>query len=182
MSSKNNLYQPPQSHVADLSQHTNTQADASELQGLSGWLVLVGIGVVLTPIRMSFDIYTLWKSVSATGTWEALSNPASENYVRMWAPLVLGEMFINGVLLACSVYLVVLYFRTRRRFPVWYIALVVSSILVILLDSVLTNLLFPQQTVFDPGTVKDFVKAVISALIWIPYMLVSKRVKATFVN
>ena len=35
---------------------------------------------------------------------------------------------------------------------------------------------------FDPDTTKEFVRTLIGALIWIPYMLMSQRVKETFIK
>ena len=35
---------------------------------------------------------------------------------------------------------------------------------------------------FDPETTKEFMIALIGGVIWVPYMLVSKRVQATFVE
>ncbi|WP_163938395.1 DUF2569 family protein [Paraferrimonas sp. SM1919] len=33
---------------------------------------------------------------------------------------------------------------------------------------------------WDPNTLKEFIRTIISSAIWLPYLIVSKRVKATF--
>ena len=43
-------------------------------------------------------------------------------------------------------------------------------------------LLFPGKKFLDPDTVNALMPALVGACIWIPYMLVSKRVKITFVE
>jgi hypothetical protein len=35
---------------------------------------------------------------------------------------------------------------------------------------------------FDPETAKEFFRSLISMAIWVPYMLVSQRVKNTFIE
>ncbi|MGO3641545.1 MAG: DUF2569 family protein [Psychrobacter sp.] len=44
------------------------------------------------------------------------------------------------------------------------------------------KLVLPNETVFDPQTVTQIIRTSVSCLIWIPYMMVSKRVSATFIR
>ena len=81
-----------------------------------------------------------------------------------------------------SVYLIYLYFSKHYLFPKVYIAIVAISLVFIPLDALLATFVLPDEPMFDPDTTKDFARALISALIWVPYMLISKRVKATFVE
>jgi len=41
---------------------------------------------------------------------------------------------------------------------------------------------FPSEPMFDPETIKEFARSLVACVIWVPYMLISKRVKATFVE
>ena len=52
----------------------------------------------------------------------------------------------------------------------------------IVLDAYAIKAVLPHEPVFDPDTLKELGRTLIASLVWIPYMLVSKRVKATFVN
>jgi len=50
------------------------------------------------------------------------------------------------------------------------------------LDAFAIQLVLPDEPVFDTETTRELYRSIISGIIWIPYMLLSKRVKATFVN
>ena len=56
------------------------------------------------------------------------------------------------------------------------------SLVFIPFDAWLVTFILPDEPIFDPETKKEFVRTLISSIIWVPYMLVSKRVKATFVE
>jgi hypothetical protein len=67
-------------------------------------------------------------------------------------------------------------------FPKVYISVVVASLAFIPLDAWFTTFVLPNEPMFDPETIKEFSRTLLSGLIWVPYMLVSKRVKTTFVE
>ena len=54
--------------------------DNNELKGLGGWLVLVGIGVVISPIRLLVTLVPTYKPIFEGGTWEAITTVGSEAY------------------------------------------------------------------------------------------------------
>ena len=157
-------------------------ADKEELSGLEGWLILVGIGVVFTPIRLFLGAWMLYPPIFKDGTWEALTTAGSDAYHPLWASLLIGEIAFNVVMLAVSIYMVYLFFSKHHLFPKLFIAVVSISLAFIPLDSWMVESIYPTEGVFDPATTKEFVRTLVVALIWVPYMLVSKRVKATFVK
>lgn len=50
------------------------------------------------------------------------------------------------------------------------------------LDTFVIVQFFPHVSELDIESVKAILGSLVSAIIWIPYMLVSRRVKATFVH
>ena len=153
-----------------------------KLQGLGGWLILVGIGVVLSPIRLLYTYVPAYVPIFEDGTWEALTSNGSELYDPLWAPFLIGEIFFNSIILVASVYLIYLFFSKHHLFPKVYIGIVVVSLILIPLDAWVITIILPTEPMFVPETTKELVQTSITALIWIPYMLISKRVKATFVE
>jgi hypothetical protein len=158
------------------------QVEKKDLKGIRGWLILVAIGVVLSPIRMLAVFVPLYQEIFTNGTWEALTTTTSEVYHPMWAPLLIGELGFNALMFAASIYLIYLFFSKHYLFPKVYIILVVISLVFIPLDAWFVSFIMPEKPIFDPETLKEFVRTLIVGMIWIPYMLISKRVKATFVE
>lgn len=152
------------------------------LEGIGGWLILVAIGIVITPIRIIILVMTIYPEIFSTGTWEALTTQGSEVYSPLWAPILIGEILINSGLLLVWLYMAYLFFSKKKTFPKLYIGIAVFSLIFILADAFAVKLVLPSEPVFDPDSVKELMRSLIMVVIWVPYMLVSKRVKATFVN
>lgn len=157
-------------------------SDDSQLKGLGGWLILVGFGVILAPVRMLVTYIPMYKQIFGDGVWEALTTVGSEAYHPLWAPLLIGEIAYNCIMISVSIYLIYLFFSKHYLFPKLYIAIVAVSLVFIPLDAWLVKKVLPTVPMFDPETTEAFVRTLIAGLIWVPYMLVSKRVKATFIQ
>ncbi|GAB5453192.1 MAG: hypothetical protein Hals2KO_35200 [Halioglobus sp.] len=153
-----------------------------ELKGLGGWLILVGIGVIVAPIRLLATYIPVYKPIFEDGTWEALTTVGSEAYDPLWGPLLISEIVYNSTMVFLSIYLIYLFFSKNHLFPKVYIAIVAVSLVFIPLDAWLVTKVLPAEPMFDPETTKEFVRVLVGALIWVPYMLFSKRVKLTFVE
>jgi hypothetical protein len=149
------------------------------LVGIRGWLILIAIGVVLSPLSFAGTILVDSEAYSAE-TWAALTTPSGSAYHPMWAPALLFELFGNLSLLVLSCLLVWLFFRKRRTFPAFYILLVLAHGSFLVLVEVVC-LAIPGLDAFNGESVGEITRAAIGAAIWIPYMRMSKRVKSTFV-
>ena len=151
-------------------------------EGIGGWLILVAIGIVVTPIRLIIIMMATYPEIFSTGTWEALTTQGGEAYSPLWAPIIFGEILINSGILLTWLYIAYLFFSKKLIFPKWYIGLAVFSLVFIIADAFAIKLLIPSEPVFDPDTIKEFMRSLFAVVVWVPYMLISKRVKATFVN
>jgi len=160
----------------------NIESTEKRIEGLSGWLILVGIGVVVSPLRLLSVLSTTYLPMFKDGTWEALTSPTSEVYNSAFSSLLIGEIFINSMVVLASIYLIYLYFSKKSFFPKLYIGLIVFSLIFIPLDAIIVSSIFPDIQVFDAETMKELGRSIIVGIIWIPYMLISKRVKNTFIH
>ncbi|MEZ5774147.1 MAG: DUF2569 domain-containing protein [Hyphomicrobiaceae bacterium] len=164
----------------DTTVSTDRTIDDSNLAGIGGWLLLVAIGLIFSPIRMVMQFWPLYQTVYFDGvTWQALNDTSSSTYVPYLAELIVVETVLNAMLLAAALVLIVMFFTRRRVFPKLYIALAVASIVVLVGDALVGGMLL-SEAAFDPDTAKEIARSLVGAAIWIPYMLVSRRVKATF--
>lgn len=156
--------------------------EEDSLKGLGGWLILVGAGIVLSPIRIIAMVFPTYLEVFSNGSWETLTTPGTAAYNALWAPLLIGEIAINGALVLVWLFIAYLFFTKKSMFPKFYIGILLFTLAFIVTDSAATSAVLPNEPIFDPDTMKEFVRTLIAVVIWVPYMLVSKRVKATFVN
>ena len=69
----------------------------------------------------------------------------------------------------------------QNVFPKWYIGTMIFTSVFIVLDAWAIKIVLPNEPVFYADTAKELARTLIGVIIWVPYMLVSKRVKATFV-
>jgi hypothetical protein len=160
-------------------------SEKDNLSGLRGWLILLGIGVVIGPIR-SFSSGFVWFSQASImlndGTLEVMTTPGSEYYHGLWLPLFVFELIYAVALCFAALYLVYLFFTKHAWFPKVYIIISLIGIGVTALDAWLVTLILPNASMFDVESGRLFIQQIIGAIIWIPYLLSSERVKATFVE
>lgn len=176
-----NPYQPPASSVIPEPPPTPPAALAdNEPRGLGGWLILVMIGLILSPIKIGILIGSIVFPLFQGGTWEVLTTPGSEHYHPLWAPLLIFEFTINGTLILAGVALLVLFFTKSRRFPRMFILYVAVTLIFQIADYVLGEQI-PAVAAESAESTVEIARTVITAIIWVPYMLVSKRVKNTFI-
>lgn len=154
----------------------------NEPMKLGGWLILVGIGVVLSPIYLLITSSTAYFPIFGDGTWEAVTTVSSEFYHPLWGPLLLGEIIFNFGKAAVLIFMIYLFFSKDYLFPIFYVGVVLASLLFIPLDALLVKIILPNEPMFDLETIANFITTLISGLIWIPYLLFSKRAKSTFIK
>ncbi|WP_367276581.1 DUF2569 domain-containing protein [uncultured Pseudomonas sp.] len=153
-----------------------------DLKGLGGWLILIALGLIVTPLRVAIAFGPLYYGIFTDGTFTHVITPGSELYNPAWAALVVFEALFNSLLILTFIYLIYLFFSRHYLFPKVYIATLIVSFAFVPLDSWIVSLIVPDEPIFDPSTTKEFVRGLISVVVWVPYILVSKRVKATFVE
>ena len=140
-------------------------------EGLRGWLILVGFGVVLSPIFIATTIYKVSAEVFYSDVWEALTSPDGAAYHALWAPLVISEFVANSALILAWGYIAFLFFSKRRIFPFWFIAAHVATVFIIVIDTMAVHFILPETPRFDPDTLQNFLRPIVALSIWAPYML-----------
>ena len=151
-----------------------------KLQGLGGWLIFVGIGLVVRPLWLLTNEAPALIGLLTHGVWQSRTTPGSPEYHPLWRYTLGLELGGNLGVLLVEVWLLALFFRRSPRFPVSFIALALFLPAFILVDAWLYTRIVPEEPLWDPATIQNFSYTAVQALIWVPYMLLSKRVKATF--
>jgi transglutaminase-like putative cysteine protease len=142
-------------------------------QPIGGWLVLVAIGLSVTPLRILYDFFTNTAMISSEG-WTAMWSIG--NYA--FSILLIILHIYNLVYLLFSALVVILFFQRRSSVPLLVTILYSGSCIATIVDNA-------GAYYFDPTTVVDskaIIQSIITCAIWIPYFHQSIRVKKTFVN
>lgn len=150
------------------------QPEGSKKLSIGGWLVLPAIGLVLTPFVLISQIFS--EDYFNKGIWEGFSLAGYNNAGALNAYLGF-ELFYNILLFNFSILLILLFFKKRSSLPKLMTIFYGINLTMILFGSFVLN----QSGIDDPTFGAEIFKAILSAGIWIPYFLVSKRVKETFV-
>ena len=163
----------------DSNDDSNGSSSNPELEGFKGILVLVGLGMIVSPFLQAYNLY---EEIRATASFDLQMVLQYTSYKIVYAFAIAFDV----VLFAAICYLTKLFFCKKKLFPIFYIAVTVVSIFIQLIFPLLyfsTAFLFISRDVnvcdFYEGAHLYF-RQILLACIWIPYMLKSKRVKATF--
>jgi hypothetical protein len=162
-----------------LQRRDEREAVAASPRGIGGWLLLVALGLVAQPFRLVSTMAQTYAPLDAD-TWRQLTTPGMQAYHPMWGPLLTFEIAGNIVLVIGSVVLLFLFFAKKRIFPRAVVMFMVASLIFLAADELLGNMI-PDIT-SDHKSITEIIRYALTAAIWIPYFLTSKRVKATFVR
>ena len=151
------------------------------LEGLGGWLLLVGFGVLWRPFQSVIGILQTLHNWN-TNEWALVGDPSSEFYDVLWQSTIAVQSLTFCGSLAFELLLVLLFFTKRTSFPRLMQIYMVGSFFALLLILALFGTL---ETIGDEslqGQIKDTIRWFFSCAIWIPYFFRSIRVRQTFLR
>lgn len=159
--------------------------------GLGGWLILPIIGLFVSILTVGGICLGLLADLQ-DGLWGFLTSPDSPAYHWAWGPLIVFECIGNVIVVASSALLLVFLFQKKPILPKLMVGLLAFDFLFMLVDSlvllklgpdVIPNQALREQVGWGAGDLFGRVaRAALTCAIWIPYFLMSKRVKNTFVE
>lgn len=156
--------------------------DEARLQGLGGWLIVVGFGLCSSLVWRPVALLKNWEGFFGVAAWQAVAVPGGEHYHPLYGPLLIFEVLGNILLFGLTLLAAWLFFSKRRWFPRVYIALLLGNALILVIDEIVGGRIGYLAASPDPASTKELVRGILHALIWCPYVLKSRRVKATFVR
>ena len=147
-------------------------------RGLGGWLILPIIGFIATAILTAVNLgqaLVAWDGIVAIFTLPSMAGAR--------APMIVS--FAGGTLVIASALFCLYLMFTKKRAIVkfataHYLILAAAGLLDLWGQGALERAI-PNMPP-DPSAIRDAVRGLVVAAIWIPYFNVSRRVKNTFVN
>ena len=142
-------------------------------------MILVGIGLVIGPLYVLAGLKED-ASVYSLEQWQALTVPSGVSHHPGWAPALILTLLGNLTLVAYGLLLTALFFEKRRTFPRLFIIFLLFRAAVALGSGLVQ--LIPNAESGSQDLHSEITRTVVACGIWIPYMRMSRRVRATFVN
>lgn len=151
--------------------------DSLEPGPITGWLALLGLGVLLSPVFIlvrSWEYLPLFQS----DVWNTLTTPGGGQYIPHLGPILTFEVVANTVFFVASLLLVALFVGKRRAFVPLYVVVAACGILFQLADSYFVNEVLGMQITEGVGSGRT----ALFSVVWALYVMRSERVKETFVR
>lgn len=156
-------------------------------EGIGGWLWFIILGLIFGSVTSILYIYTDLQIYFEPEVWNAITTYGTEAYHPLFLFLIWYESILNTILIIIPIVLLVFMFKKNKNFPLLMIIYLITTFIFSLIDGVLTWEIFTETPFFSDNIqatksliIEQNIKYLIANLIWIPYFLKSKRVKATF--
>ncbi|MFD1003341.1 DUF3857 domain-containing protein [Ohtaekwangia kribbensis] len=145
-------------------------------QPIGGWLVLIAIGLIITPFRIIYELFfatSFYDEITWVSGWR------QENYTLVG--LTIFELVYNITIVVFAVLLIVLFFERRSSLPKLIIIYFWLNVAISVIDTLIGWKYFSDITQRNE-MFKTVFRNLIAAAIWIPYFNTSTRVRETFVE
>lgn len=159
--------------------HGSAVTEPAEYQGIGGWLILVIIGMVVRVYKYGQTALTATVLCCNQTKWTLLTDPDSTAYHPLWGAALLYEACSCTIILVASILAFVLLFLKKFTYPYVMVGLIGGAVVFHVVDHLICRQIPAANTNDIASGILTF-QLLLVAAIWIPYFLVSKRVKATF--
>jgi len=159
-----------------------TAVEAQRPLQIGGWLIVIAVGLVIGFIQ---SLTGMVRSLSNLGgpVWARLTDPNSSVYHPYWRTVIIYEAITTCVYVVMGVISLALFFGHRRSFPVLAVIFIPSMFVMMLVNHYLAGqITFVAARPAHANYGQLLAVRFVAMHIWIPYLLVSKRVKATFIR
>ncbi|MCE7059556.1 DUF3857 domain-containing protein [Dyadobacter sp. CY343] len=147
------------------------------------WILLTGVQMVLHPIVAFFNLALSGGMIYfSTVGWNAMS--AQSGLVSsLYKVSLVFEIVVSTVIFCFSILLAILYFKKRDSFPQLFSYFLIGNLVFAIVGLIEAQTIYAEVAGFNGDIIyQQFIIALISAAIWLPYYYQSKQVAQTFVN
>jgi len=149
---------------------------------IGGWLIVIAVGLVLSLLQNLTNMLQVLAPLGGGFVWVRLTDPTSPVYHPYWKTVIIYDAVVGCLYAIMNMVAIILFFGKRRLFPKLTVAFIPTIFLLSLVGYYLVGLIPAVAT--KPAYVAQghaLIVKFVALHVWIPYFLVSKRVKETFV-
>lgn len=150
--------------------------------GFEGLLLLVGLGIVISPIRIISGFISTYPPIFTDGTWDSITSMNSLKYDPYWGTLITVEIIANLVFIFLTLFLTILFFKKKATFPKWYFISAFAFLSFTLTDSYVVSWIYPATEFISDDLIRNVGSSIVSLLLWVPYLFKSERANNTFIQ
>ncbi len=149
------------------------------LDGISGWLILIAFGVWS---RVIFGAVVAFTNVYNydLDTWNALTESDGDSYHELWAPFILLESVLDSLWYPFTILGAILFHRKHVLFPPLMVGIFLFEFITEAIYCAAAHHIAGAGSELAEEYLGNFSPCIFGVLIWVPYLLVSKRVGSTF--
>ncbi|WP_391529416.1 DUF2569 domain-containing protein [Photorhabdus akhurstii] len=143
--------------------------EEKELSVIGGFLYLPAINLIFEIFGSLFSSYKTMTILNSS--YDSLGE------LRI---LIGFEFFCFTIIFGIALYTSILFFRKKKKTPLFYIILLVFTSLFVITDLALAH--YGYEIKLDYNHLFLLFRTVFYACIWVPYFIISIRVKRTFIK
>lgn len=159
---------------------TDTQDTGREDR--SFWLNVVGLVVIISPLRYTLMLVSIYRALGDNPVWNALKTPGSPFYDPTYRSIAYTEFFIVFSFVCLTSYNVYLFFKRKKNFPLIFMWLLFCSLFFVLGQNILYSFVYRYMDRNTTLMVVDLTLRTLITLTLIPYMCYSQKVKELFIH
>lgn len=145
---------------------------------LDGWLYIFPLSLAFSFFSTLKDLLPIIPTYFDAQIWHNINDPSLATYNPTLAILLIFELFFNTTILLAPFLLIILFFQRRNTFPILMIGCIIYRIVFSFLDTIVAD--YTSKTAPSLESYTPLFLLLLNAVIWIPILIVSTKVKYTF--
>lgn len=157
----------------------------NKYSSIGGWLILVGIGVTLTPIGLLASLYSEYHAEMDVNYIVYFFNIESDYFSPLIGYFTFFIAFINSLMCAFSIFILIIFYQKKASFRLYFSLFKLFNCLFLILDVIVLYNIYgnssdmAERTMLSSQTT-TMMRVLIQSCIWVPYVWFSERSKHTF--
>ena len=156
-------------------------------EGLSGWLIFPLLGLLFIPFNTGYTLFCDFIPGLLSMVWSSTFSSGPTIQHGLWIPYLITMSLLNSALFGGAIWLLVMAYQKNAYFPEWIIKFYLLDLTAAITDLVAMNTFIAQVApghaiALEWSVLWNFIRALVTCLVGIPYFRRSVRVQNTFVE